>query len=109
VLNQELMKKFSAYVLNVARCYPPQPEDSKYPERNFLEAPEESVFAAPTTSRVLAKRAEVDQVEDSEELGTHSPSSSDNDGAVIHATPLDSCPPTRTRMRALLKFGLDAS
>jgi hypothetical protein len=67
------------------------------------------VSAAPTTSRVSTKRAEVDRVEDSEELGAHSPSSGDDDGAAIHATPLDSRPPTRTGKRVLPKFGLDAS
>jgi hypothetical protein len=67
------------------------------------------VFAAPTTSRVSAKRAEVNRVEDSEELGAHSPSSGDNNGATIHATPLDNRPPTRTGKKVLPKFGLDAS
>jgi hypothetical protein len=67
------------------------------------------VSAAPTTSRVSVKRAEVDRVEDSKELGAHSPSLGDDDGAAIRATPLDSHPPTRTGKRALPKFGLDAS
>jgi hypothetical protein len=36
---------------------------------------------------------DVDRVEDSEELGTHSPSSGDDDDAAILVKPLDSCPP----------------
>jgi hypothetical protein len=53
------------------------------------------VSTAPTTSCVLVKRADVDRVEDSEELGAHSPSLGDDDGVAIHATPLDSRPPTQ--------------
>jgi hypothetical protein len=53
--------------------------------------------------------ADVDQVEDSEELGTHSPSSGDDDGATIPAKPLDSVPPSRAGKRVLPNFGLDAS
>jgi hypothetical protein len=44
------------------------------------------VSAAPTTSRVSTKHthvANVDRVEDSEEIGAHSPSSDDDDGAVL--------------------------
>jgi hypothetical protein len=53
--------------------------------------------------------ADVDIVEDSEELGAHSPSSDDNDGAAILAKPLDSRPPPRAGKRVLPNFGLDAS
>jgi hypothetical protein len=56
-----------------------------------------------------SKRIDVDRVEDSEELGAHSPSSGDDDGAAFRATPQDSRPPTRTGKRVLPKFGLDAS
>jgi hypothetical protein len=37
-------------VINIARCYPPQPEDDEYPGRDFIEAPEESTSAAPSPS-----------------------------------------------------------
>jgi hypothetical protein len=70
------------------------------------------VFAAPTTSRASTKHthvADVDRVKDSEELGAHSPSSNDDDGATILAQPLDSRPPPRAGKRVLPNFGLDAS
>jgi hypothetical protein len=34
------MKMF-ARVVNVARCYLPQPKDGEYPGRDFIEVPEE--------------------------------------------------------------------
>jgi hypothetical protein len=52
---------------------------------------------------------DVDRVEDSEEIGTHSPSSGDDDGAAILAKPLDSRPPPRAGKKVLPNFGLDAS
>jgi hypothetical protein len=53
--------------------------------------------------------ADVDRDEDSKELGTHSPSSDDDDGATIIAKPLDSRPPPRAGKRVLPNIGLDAS
>jgi hypothetical protein len=53
--------------------------------------------------------ADVDRVEDSEELGAHSSSLGDDNGATILAKPPDSCPPPRARKRVLRNFGLDAS
>jgi hypothetical protein len=102
-------RKCSAQILNVVRCYPPQPEDGEYPGRNFVEAPEESGSAAPMTSRASTRHANVDWVEDSEDLGTRSPSSGDDDGATIPAKPLDVHPPPRAGKRALPNFGLDTS
>jgi hypothetical protein len=49
------MKVF-VQVINVARCYLPQPEDGEYPGRDFTEAPEESASAAPSPSRTAAKK-----------------------------------------------------
>jgi hypothetical protein len=99
----------SAQILNVVRCYPPQPEDGEYPGRDFVEVPEESGSAAPTTSRASTRHANVDRVEDSEDLGARTPSSGDDDGAAIPAKPLDVRPPPRAGKRALPKFGLDTS
>jgi hypothetical protein len=101
-----------AQIIDIARCYPPQPEEGEYPGREFVEAPEESVSAAPTTSRASTKRthaADVDRVEDSEDLDVHSPSSDEDDGAAILAKPLDSHPPPRAGKKVLPNFGLDAS
>jgi hypothetical protein len=87
---------FSAQIIKVARCYPPQPEEGEYPRRDFVEALEESASTAPTTSRALTKRthaADADRVKDLEDLDVHSPSSDDDDGAAILAKPLDSRPP----------------
>jgi hypothetical protein len=52
---------------------------------------------------------DVDQVEDSEELGSHSPSSGDDDDAAVLVKPLDSRPPLRAGKKILPKFSLDAS
>jgi hypothetical protein len=52
---------------------------------------------------------DVDRVEDSEELGTHSPSLGDDDDAAVLVKPLDSRPPLRVGKKILPKFGLDTS
>jgi hypothetical protein len=105
------MKVF-VQVINVARCYPPQPKDGEYPGRNFTEAPEESASATPSPSRTSAKKKQVldaDFIEDSEDLGDTHFSSGDDDDGVIPARPLDSHPPLRVGKKILLKFSLDAS
>jgi hypothetical protein len=84
------------YIISIARCYPPQPEDGEYPGREFDETPVESTSAAPTTLRTSVKHTDVediDRVEDSKELGAHSPSLSDDDDAAVLVKPLDSRPP----------------
>jgi hypothetical protein len=99
-------------IIKIARCYPPPPEDGEYPGREFVETPEESASAAPTTSRALTKCADVRdvvRVEDSEELGARSPSSGDDDVTAIPAKPLVSRPPPRAGKKVLPNFGLDAS
>jgi hypothetical protein len=101
-----------AQIIKIARCYPPQPKEGEYPGCEFIEAPEESASAATTMSRALTKRtnvADVDRVKDSKELGAHSPSSGDDDGAAIPAKPLDSRAPPRAGKRVLTNSGLDAS
>jgi hypothetical protein len=102
-------RKCSAQILNVVRCYPPQPEEGEYPGHDFIEVPEESGSAVPTTSRASTRHANVDRVEDSEDLGARSPSSGDDDGAAIPTKPLDVRPPSRAGKRALPNFGLDTS
>jgi hypothetical protein len=52
---------------------------------------------------------DVDRVEDSEELGAHSPSSGDDDDAAVLVKPLDSHPPPRAGKKPLPNFGLEAS
>jgi hypothetical protein len=99
-----------AQVINVARCYPPQPEDGEYPGRDFIEAPDESTSAAPSPSRASKKKKQVaDVIEDSEDLDDTHFSSGDDDDSVIPAKPLDSRPPLRPEKKILPKFGLDAS
>jgi hypothetical protein len=51
----------------------------------------------------------IDIVEDLKDLDDHIPSSDDDDGAAIHAKPLDSRPPPRAGKRVLPNFGVDAS
>jgi hypothetical protein len=104
------MKVF-ARIINIARCYPPQPKDGEYPGRDFTEAPEESTSAAPSASRTSAEKkhaVDADFVEDLEDLGDTHFSSGDDDG-VIPTQPLDSRPPLRVGKKILPKFGLDAS
>jgi hypothetical protein len=101
-----------AQIIKIARCYPPQPEEGEYPGCEFVEVPEELASAVPTMSRASTKRTnvtDVDRVEDLEELGAHSPSSGDDNGATILAKPLDSRPPPRAGKRVLPNFSLDAS
>jgi hypothetical protein len=51
----KVMKVF-ILVINIARCYPPQPEDGEYPGHDFTEAPEESALATPSLSQTSAKK-----------------------------------------------------
>jgi hypothetical protein len=102
----------SAQVVNIARCYLPQPEDGEYPGRDFIEVPEESTSAAPSLSRAPEKKkrvADTDIVEDLEDLGDTHFSSGDDDDSVIPAEPLDSRPPLQAGKKILPKFSLDAS
>jgi hypothetical protein len=96
-------------VINVARCYPPQPEDGEYLGHDFIEAPEESTSAAPSPSRASKKKKQVaDVVDDSKDLDdTHFSSGNDDDSAIL-AKPLDCCPSLRPEKKILPKFGLDA-
>jgi hypothetical protein len=55
------------------------------------------------------RHANVDRVEDSDDLGARTPSSGDDDGAAILAKPLDVRPPQRAGKRALPNLGLDTS
>jgi hypothetical protein len=102
-------RKCSAQILNVVRCYPPQPEDGEYLGRDFIKVLEESGSAAPTTSHASTRHTNVDRVKDSEDLGARSPSLGDDDGAAIPAKPLDVRPPPREGKRSLPNFGLDTS
>jgi hypothetical protein len=56
-----------------------------------------------------ADAEDIDRVEDSEELGAHSPSSGDDDDMAVLVKPLDSRPPPRAGEKALANFGLDTS
>jgi hypothetical protein len=101
-----------AQVVNIAQCYPPQPEVGEYPGRDFIEVLEESTSAAPSPSRAPATKKKVvdtEIVEDSEDLGDTHFSSGDDDDSAIPATPLSSHPPLRLGKKILPKFGLDAS
>jgi hypothetical protein len=52
---------------------------------------------------------DIDRVEDSEELGAHSPSSGNDDDTAVLVKPLDSHPPPRAGKKPLPNFCLDAS
>jgi hypothetical protein len=101
-----------AQVVNVARCYPPQPEVGEYLGHDFIEVSKELTSAAPLSSRASKKKKQVvdaDVVEDSEDLGDTHLSSGDDDDSMIPAKPLDNRPPLRSGKKILPKFGLDAS
>jgi hypothetical protein len=100
----------TAQVINVARCYLPQPEVGEYPGQDFIKAPEESTFAAPSPPRASKKKKQVaDVVEDSEDLDDSHFSSGDDDDSVIPTAPLSTRPPLRLGKNILPKFGLNAS
>jgi hypothetical protein len=96
-------------VIDIARCYPPQPEMGEYPGRDFTEALEGSTSAAPSPPRAPKKRRVADVVQDSEELDDTRSSSGDGDDSAIAASPLSRRPPPRTEKRIVPKFGIDAS
>jgi hypothetical protein len=103
---------FPAQVIDIARCYPPQPEGGEFPRREFVEVPEESASVAPTTSCASTKRknvVEVDRVEDSEDFDNYDLSSDEDDDPAIPARPLDGRPPLRSGKKVLPDFGVDAS
>jgi hypothetical protein len=100
----------TAQVVNVARCYPPQPEKGEYPGQDFIEAPEESTSAAPSPPRASKKKKQVaDIIEDSEDLDDTHFSSGDDDDSVIPSAPLSIRPPLRLGKKILPKFGLNAT
>jgi hypothetical protein len=85
---------------------------SKFPGREFAEAPEESASVGPTTSRASTKRknvVELDRVEDLEDFDGNDFSSGEDDDAIIPAKPLASRPPLRSGKKVLPNFGVDAS
>jgi hypothetical protein len=87
---------FLAQVIDIVRCYPPQPEGGEFPEREFAKAPEESTSVAPTTLHASTKRKNVikiDRVEDLEDFDGHDFSSDEDDDPTIPAKPLASRPP----------------
>jgi hypothetical protein len=99
-------------VVEIAQCYPPQPEVGEYLGREFIEVPEESTSAAPLPSRApptKKKAVDADIVKDSEDLGDTHFSSGDDDDSAIPAAPLSSRLPLRLGKKILPKFGLDAS
>jgi hypothetical protein len=96
-------------VIDIARCYPPQPEMGEYPGRDFTEVLEGSTSAAPSQPRAPKRQRIADVVKDSEDPeDTHFTSGDDNNSA-IPALPLSRRPPPRTEKKTLPKFGIDAS
>jgi hypothetical protein len=96
-------------VINIARCYPPQPEVGEYPGRDFTETLEGSTSAAPSPPRASKRQRVADVVQDSEDLDDTHLSSGDDDNSGIPASPLNRRSPPRTEKRVVPKFGIDAS
>jgi hypothetical protein len=96
-------------VIDIARCYPPQPEMGEYPGRDFTEVPEGSTSVAPSPPRAPKRQRMADVVEDSEDLEDTRFTSGDDDDSAIRASPLSRRPPPRTEKKVLPKFGIDAS
>jgi hypothetical protein len=101
--------KILVQVIEVARCYPPQPEMGEYPGRDLTEVPEGSTSAAPSPSRVPKKQLITDIVEDSEDLNDSHLTSGDDDDSVIPAMPLNNRLPLQVGRGVLPKFGVGAS
>jgi hypothetical protein len=99
----------SAQVLDMARCYPPEPEMGEYPGRDFTEVLEGSTSAAPSPPRAPKRQRIADVVEDSEDPDDTHFTSGDDDNSAIPASPLSRCPPLRTEKKILPKFRIDAS
>jgi hypothetical protein len=98
--------------MDIAHCYPPQPEGGEFPGREIAEASEESTSVAPTTLCASTKRKNVikiDKVEDLEDLDGHDFSSDEDDDTVIPAKPLTNRPSPRSGKKILPNFGVDAS
>jgi hypothetical protein len=96
-------------VIDVARCYPPQPEIGEYLGRDFAEVPEGSTSIAPLPPRAPKRQRVADVVEDSEDLNDTHFSLDDDDNSAIPASPLSRHPPPRTEKKIIPKFGIDAS
>jgi hypothetical protein len=96
-------------VIDVARCYPPQPEMGEYPGRDFTEVPAGSTSVAPLLPRVPKRQRIADVVDDSEDLDDTHFTSGDDGNSAIPASPLSRCPPPRTEKKILPKFRIDAS
>jgi hypothetical protein len=99
----------SVQVLDMARCYPPQPEMGEYPGRDFTEVLEGSTSAAPSPPRAPKRQRIADVVEDSEDPDDTHFTSGDDDNSAIPASPLSHRPPPRTEKKILPKFRIDAS
>jgi hypothetical protein len=99
----------SAQVLDMARCYPPQPEMGEYPGRDFTEVLEGSTSAAPSPPRAPKRQRIADVIEDSEDPDDTHFTSGDDENSAIPASPLSRHPPPRTEKKILPKFGIDAS
>jgi hypothetical protein len=85
-LDLQTKQRFLAQILNVVRCYPPQPKGGEFPECELAEVPEESTSIAPTTSHASRKRKnaiKLDRVENLEDLDGHNFSSDEDNDAVI--------------------------
>jgi hypothetical protein len=68
--------------LDVARCFPPQPEGGDFPWRDFAEGVEESTSAAPTASHIEKKKRkkalESGRVKDSDDFDSNNFSSKED-------------------------------
>jgi hypothetical protein len=96
-------------VIDIAQCYPPQPEMGKYPRWDFTEAPEGSTSAAPSPPRAPKRQRIADVVEDSEDLDNTHFTSGDDGNSMIPASSLSRHPPPRAEKKILPKFRIDAS
>jgi hypothetical protein len=81
-------------VIDIARCYPPQPEMGEYPGRDFTEVPEGSTSVAPSPPRAPKRQRIADVVEDSEDLEDTRFTLGDDVNSAIPASPLSRRPPS---------------
>jgi hypothetical protein len=87
--------------------------DAAFPERDFVETANDLVSAAPTVSHVetgkCKRAADIDRVEDSEEIDSSDFSTDKEIEAAIPAKPVASRPPPKVKKSRFNNFGLEVS
>jgi hypothetical protein len=98
--------------LDIARCFPPQPEDGVFPGLKFSGTIDNSISAASTTPHTKAgklKRAAESELVDVEELDPLDDSNDKDFADANHAKPISSSPHPKVKRSRIDNYGLDES